>query len=285
MKPHTEVLPAGLYMVATPIGNARDITLRALDVLASADVLAAEDTRNLRRLLQIHNIPIGDRPLVAYHDHNGTRARPRLLQALQSGQSVAYASDAGTPMIADPGFDLVRSAITEGHNVTTAPGATALAAAVTVAGLPSDRLLFAGFLPNGSTARRKALVELGPIPATLILYESPKRLAATLADAADVLGDRPAVVCRELTKKFEECLRGRLTSLAERYVDSPPKGEIVLLIERGDTAAVNELEVEAALRDALTAHTVKDAATIVSNAFGLPRRQIYQMAMRMNKSD
>lgn len=285
MKPHTEVLPAGLYMVATPIGNARDITLRALDVLASADVLAAEDTRNLRRLLQIHNIPIGDRPLVAYHDHNGTRARPRLLQALQSGQSVAYASDAGTPMIADPGFDLVRSAITEGHNVTTAPGATALAAAVTVAGLPSDRLLFAGFLPNGSTARRKALAELGPIPATLIVYESPKRLAATLADAADVLGDRPAVICRELTKKFEECLRGRLTSLAERYAESPPKGEIVLLIERGDSVVVNELEMEAALKHALMAHTVKDAATIVSNAFGLPRRQVYQMAMRMNKSE
>jgi 16S rRNA (cytidine1402-2'-O)-methyltransferase len=285
MKPHTDVLPAGLYMVATPIGNARDITLRALDVLASADVLAAEDTRSLRRLLQIHNIPIGDRPLVAYHDHNGARARPRLLQALQSGQSVAYASDAGTPMIADPGFDLVRSAIVEGYNVTTAPGATALAAAVTVAGLPSDRLFFAGFLPNTSTARRTALTELRQIPATLVLYESPKRVAATLADAADVLGDRPAAICRELTKKFEECLRGGLKSLAERCADSPPRGEIVLLIERGEIEAVNELEMESALRNALTSHTVKDAATIVSNAFGLPRRQVYQIAMRMNNDD
>jgi 16S rRNA (cytidine1402-2'-O)-methyltransferase len=285
MKPHTDVLPAGLYMVATPIGNARDITLRALDVLASADVLAAEDTRSLRRLLQIHNIPIGDRPLVAYHDHNGARARPRLLQALQSGQSVAYASDAGTPMIADPGFDLVRSAIVEGYNVTTAPGATALAAAVTVAGLPSDRLFFAGFLPNASTARRTALTELRQIPATLVLYESPKRVAATLADAADVLGDRPAAICRELTKKFEECLRGGLKSLAERCADSPPRGEIVLLIERGEIEAVNELEMESALRNALTSHTVKDAATIVSNAFGLPRRQVYQIAMRMNNDD
>jgi 16S rRNA (cytidine1402-2'-O)-methyltransferase len=285
MKPHTDVLPAGLYMVATPIGNARDITLRALDVLASADVLAAEDTRSLRRLLQIHNIPIGDRPLVAYHDHNGARARPRLLQALQSGQSVAYASDAGTPMIADPGFDLVRSAIVEGYNVTTAPGATALAAAVTVAGLPSDRLFFAGFLPNTSTARRTALTELRQIPATLVLYESPKRVAATLADAADVLGDRPAAICRELTKKFEECLRGGLKSLAERCADSPPRGEIVLLIERGEIEAVNELEMESALKNALTSHTVKDAATIVSNAFGLPRRQVYQIAMRMNNDD
>jgi 16S rRNA (cytidine1402-2'-O)-methyltransferase len=285
MKPHTDVLPAGLYMVATPIGNARDITLRALDVLASADVLAAEDTRSLRRLLQIHNIPIGDRPLVAYHDHNGARARPRLLHALQSGQSVAYASDAGTPMIADPGFDLVRSAIVEGYNVTTAPGATALAAAVTVAGLPSDRLFFAGFLPNTSTARRTALTELRQIPATLVLYESPKRVAATLADAADVLGDRPAAICRELTKKFEECLRGGLKSLAERCADSPPRGEIVLLIERGEIEAVNELEMESALRNALTSHTVKDAATIVSNAFGLPRRQVYQIAMRMNNDD
>jgi 16S rRNA (cytidine1402-2'-O)-methyltransferase len=285
MKPHTDVLPAGLYMVATPIGNARDITLRALDVLASADVLAAEDTRSLRRLLQIHNIPIGDRPLVAYHDHNGARARPRLLHALQSGQSVAYASDAGTPMIADPGFDLVRSAIVEGYNVTTAPGATALAAAVTVAGLPSDRLFFAGFLPNTSTARRTALTELRQIPATLVLYESPKRVAATLADAADVLGDRPAAICRELTKKFEECLRGGLKSLAERCADSPPRGEIVLLIERGEIEAVNELEMESALKNALTSHTVKDAATIVSNAFGLPRRQVYQIAMRMNNDD
>ena len=185
----------GLYLVATPLGNARDITLRALDLLAGADVLAAEDTRSLRRLMEIHGVALGDRPLVAYHDHNGDRVRPRLMAALEAGQSVVYASEAGTPLISDPGFDLMREALQAGLPCTTAPGPTAVVAALTLSGLPSDRFLFAGFLPNSSGKRKSALGEFVAVPATLIFYESPKRLGAMLRDAAEVLGpEREAVV-------------------------------------------------------------------------------------------
>ena len=172
----------GLTLVAVPIGAARDITLHALDVLRAADVLAAEDTRTLRRLMDIHAIPLGDRPLIAYHDHNGDRARPRLLAAMAEGKSVAYASEAGTPLIADPGYDLARAAREAGHAVTTAPGVSAVVTALSLAGLPTDRFLFAGFLPNQSGARKSALRELAEVTATLVFYESPKRLAAMLAD-------------------------------------------------------------------------------------------------------
>ncbi len=222
-------LPSGLYFVATPIGTARDITLRALDVLASADVIAAEDTRSLRKLMEIHGVPLNNRHIVAYHDHSGAGARAKLLAALDDGQSVAYASEAGMPLIADPGYDLSRAAAEAGHLVTVAPGPSAALAALTLAGLPTDAFFFAGFLPNASGARRKRLEELAAVPGTLIFYESPKRVAASLRDMAEVLGDRPAALCRELTKKFEEIRRDSLATLATGLEDAPVKGEIVVL--------------------------------------------------------
>ncbi|MFW2541296.1 16S rRNA (cytidine(1402)-2'-O)-methyltransferase [Primorskyibacter sp. 2E107] len=272
-------------MVATPIGNARDITLRTLDILRDADVLAAEDTRSLRRLLEIHGVPLGERPLIAYHDHNGARARPRLLAALEAGQSVAYASEAGTPMISDPGFDLMRAAQEAGYPTTSAPGASAVVTALTLAGLPTDRFLFAGFLPNASGARKKALGELGPLPATLVFYESPKRLGAMLSDAAQVMGDaRDAAVCRELTKKFEEVRRGTLAELAAFYGETQAKGEIVVLISKGEAPVVSETVIEDAIKEALETMSVRDAADSVSARLGVKRRPVYQLAMQMAKA-
>jgi 16S rRNA (cytidine1402-2'-O)-methyltransferase len=280
----TRDIAPGLYLVATPLGNARDITLRALDLLAGADVLAAEDTRSLRRLMEIHGVALGDRPLVAYHDHNGDRARPRLMAALEAGQSVVYASEAGTPLISDPGFDLMRAALEAGYACTTAPGATAAVAALTLSGLPSDRFLFAGFLPNSSGKRKTALEALASVPATLIFYESPKRVGAMLRDAAEVLGaDRAAVVCRELTKKFEERCAGSLADLSAKYMDDTPKGEIVVLIDRGQGAITDQATLDDALRDALTRMSVKDAASEVSKIYGVPRREAYQRAMALGK--
>ena len=271
----------GLYLVATPIGNARDITLRTLDILRGADVLAAEDTRSLRRLMEIHGIPLGERPLVAYHDHNGARARPRLLAALEAGQSVAYASEAGTPMISDPGFDLARAAQEAGFAVTSAPGASAAITALTLAGLPTDRFLFAGFLPNAAGARKKALRDLAGVGATLVFYESPKRLEAMLRDSQEVLGDRPAAVCRELTKKFEEVRRGNLSELASHFAANPARGEIVVLIGKGDSMSVREIDIESEVRTALATMSVRDAADMVSARLGVKRRPVYQLAMRL----
>lgn len=280
----TRDIAPGLYLVATPLGNARDITLRALDLLAAADVLAAEDTRSLRRLMEIHGIAVGDRPLVAYHDHNGDRARPRLMAALEAGQSVVYASEAGTPLISDPGFDLMRAALEAGMPCTTAPGATAAVAALTLSGLPSDRFLFAGFLPNSSGKRKTALAEFVGVPATLIFYESPKRLGAMLRDAAEVLGaERAAVVCRELTKKFEERCAGSLLDLSEKYAAETPKGEIVVVIDRGAGVQTDQATLDDALGDALARLSVKDAASEVSKIYGVPRREAYQRAMALAK--
>ncbi|WP_420819257.1 16S rRNA (cytidine(1402)-2'-O)-methyltransferase [Pacificoceanicola onchidii] len=278
-------LSPGLYLVATPIGNARDITLRALDILRDADVLAAEDTRSLRRLMDIHGIALGERPLIAYHDHNGAKARPRILAALEAGQSVAYASEAGTPLISDPGFDLMRSVQDAGLSATTAPGPSAVIGALTLAGLPTDRFLFAGFLPNASGPRKKALRGLLDLTATLVFYESPKRLAAMLKAASEVMGpDRPATVCRELTKKFEEVRRGTLSELAAFYEETPPKGEIVVLIGKGEAVPVSEALVEDAIKEALTLMSVRDAADTVSAQLGVKRRDVYQMAMKIAKS-
>jgi len=285
MKWQTRDIAPGLYLVATPLGNARDITLRALDLLTGADVLAAEDTRSLRRLMDIHGVPVGDRPLVAYHDHNGDRARPRLMADLADGKSVVYASEAGTPLISDPGFDLMRAALQAEVPCTTAPGATAAVAALTLSGLPSDRFLFVGFLPNSSGKRKTALREVSDVPATLIVYESPKRLAAMLRDAAEVLGpDRAAVVCRELTKKFEERRAGTLAELSGSYADQPPKGEIVVVIDRGTGVVADQDTLDRALTEALTSMSVKDAASDVAQRFGVPRRAAYQRAMALGKS-
>ena len=277
-------LAPGLYLLATPIGTARDITLRALDILASADVLVAEDTRSLRKLMEIHGIPLGDRPVLSYHDHNGAQMRPRLLALLEEGKSMAYASEAGTPMVADPGFDLARAAREAGHPVTSAPGPSAVITALTLAGLPTDRFFFAGFLPNAKGQRRSALEALKDVPGTLAFYESPKRIAAMLADAAAVLGgDRDAAVCRELTKKFEEVLRGSLSELAETCRERSLKGEIVVLVDRPRSPNISESDLEASLRALLKDLSVRDASDRLAAETGLPRRKIYQMALKLER--
>ncbi|WP_377191240.1 16S rRNA (cytidine(1402)-2'-O)-methyltransferase [Ruegeria meonggei] len=277
-------LGAGLYFVATPIGAARDITLRALDVLASADVIAAEDTRSLRRLMEIHGVPLEGRRIQAYHDHSGAGARGKILDALQQGKSVAYASEAGMPLIADPGYDLGRQAAEEGHMVTCAPGPSAALMALTLAGLPTDAFFFAGFLPNASGARRTRIEALRDVPGTLVFYESPKRVAACLSDLSQVLGDdRQAAMCRELTKKFEEVRRGTLADLAADLRGQTVKGEIVLLVDRGHSETVNESDIEEALTHALETHSVRDAADLVSQMYKLPRRPIYQLALKLGK--
>ncbi len=276
-------LAPGLYFVATPIGSARDITLRALDILAAADMIAAEDTRTARKLMKIHDIsPVG-REFVAYHDHNGSAMRPRIMAALVDGKSVAYVSEAGTPMVADPGFVLSREAITAGHAVTSAPGPSAVITAMTLAGLPTDRFLFAGFAPNSGGARRKFFAELANVGATLVFYESPKRIRKSLADMAlELGGDRQAAICREMTKKFEEVLRGSLDELVAVLAGRNLKGEIVVVVDRNrETASVDDLETELGI--ALQTMTVKDAASFVAKQLDLPRRQVYQAALKMAK--
>lgn len=282
--PDSELAP-GLYLVATPIGTARDITLRALDLLAAADVIAAEDTRSMRRLLEIHGIALGTRPLVSYHDHSGEKVRARLLAALEAGQSVVYASEAGTPMVSDPGFDLVRAVRAAGGAVTSAPGPSAAITALTLAGLPTDRFFFAGFLPNGAGKRKSALKQLMAVPGTLIFYESPHRIAAMLADAAAVLGGaRQGAICRELTKKFEEVLTGSLDELAELTAGRKLKGEIVFLVGPGDSPKVKDIDLDSELTRALDNLSVRDAADQVAARTGLKRRIVYQRALQLSKS-
>jgi 16S rRNA (cytidine1402-2'-O)-methyltransferase len=276
-------LAPGLHVVATPIGSARDITLRGLDILAAADVIAAEDTRSLARLMEIHGVPRGGRPVVAYHDHNAAAQRPRLLGWLADGRSVALVSEAGTPLVADPGFKLVTEAIARGLPVTAAPGASALLAALAVAGLPTDRFLFAGFPPPRAAARARALAELAAVPATLVFYESPRRLAASLAAMAGALGaDRPAAVCRELTKRFEEVRRDRLGALAAAFgAEQPPKGEVVVVVGPPAAAALEPETLDAALRAALARGSVREAAAAVAASLGLPRRVVYARALTL----
>lgn len=275
-------LAPGLYLVATPIGSARDITLRALDILRDADVLAAEDTRILRKLMEIHGISVAGRPLVPYHDHNGAAQRPKLSAHLAEGRSVAFASDAGTPLIADPGYALAREMAAAGHMVTTAPGPSAALAALSLSGLPTDRFLFAGFLPPTDAARAAALAELAQVPATLVVFEAPSRVLRTLRGLLEALGDREAALCRELTKRFEEVRRGPLSDLVAGCEAEPPRGEIVLVIDR-DRATADSDTVEAALARALTEMSMKDAAQMVAEAYGLKRRDVYQMALEMER--
>ena len=280
---NAQTLPSGLYFVATPIGAARDITLRGLDILRDADVLAAEDTRNTRHLLDIHGVTLNGRPLIPYHDHNGPVQRPRLMAMIAEGKSVAYVSDAGTPLIADPGFALARAAIAGGFKVITATGASALLAALTVAGFPTDRFFFGGFLPPKSAARQKALTELATVPGSLVFYESPKRVGKMLTDLVQVLGgDRQAAVCRELTKKFEEVRRGALADLAGQYADETPKGEIVVVVGPSPERPMDGDMLTTLLTTALAEQSsLKDAVAAVVATTGLPRKQVYQAALEI----
>ena len=270
----------GLYIVATPIGNLRDVTLRALDILRAADVIACEDTRITGRLLKAYGIETASIP---YHDHNAARARPGLIKRLERGEIVALVSDAGTPLVSDPGFKLVEACAEAGIAVYAAPGASALLAGLGVAGLPTDRFYFAGFLPPKQAARRKALREIAAVPGTLVIYESARRLAASLTDMAAVLGDRRASVARELTKRFEEVVRGSLTMLAARYAESgPPKGEIVVIVAPPVPPEIGEEMIDRALTAALERQSVKDAARDVAAALGLPRRRLYERALALS---
>jgi 16S rRNA (cytidine1402-2'-O)-methyltransferase len=271
--------------VATPIGNLADITLRALDLLSKADVIACEDTRVTRRLLSAHGLRAR---LTAYHEHNAERMRPRLIERIKCGEAVALVADAGTPLISDPGYKLVADVAAAGLPVIAVPGASAALAALLVSGLPSDRFLFAGFLPAKAAARRKALAELATVPATLIVYESARRLAATLADMASALGPRPAAVARELTKLHEEVRRGSLDALAAHYQEAgPPRGEVVVVT--GPPAETpKEIDVDdldARLRAALTRTSLRDAVATVTAATGLPRQRVYARALEVRRQD
>jgi 16S rRNA (cytidine1402-2'-O)-methyltransferase len=271
-------LSPGLYIVATPIGNLSDLSPRAAATLAAADVLAVEDTRVTAKLLR----HIGaKRPMVAYHDHNADRVRPELL-ARMGGEAVALVCDAGTPLISDPGYKLVRDARAAGIPVTTIPGPSAAMAALTLAGLPTDRFLFLGFLPAKAGARAAAIAEVARVRATLIVYESGPRLGASLHALADGLGPRDAAVAREISKKFEETATGTLTDLAARFAGAPPKGEIVIVIgPPGPAQPAAEAEVEAALREAMSRLSASRAAAEVAAALGLPRRQVYEKALAL----
>ena len=278
------ILPAGLYFLATPIGTARDITLRALDILASADVLAAEDTRSLRKLMDIHGVALDGRTVLSYHDHSGDGQRARLLRALEEGKSVAYASEAGTPLIADPGYQLGRFASQAGHLVTAAPGPSAVLAALAVSGLATDSFFFAGFAPSAKGARQSYLRSLADVPGTLVFYESPNRVAKSLADMVEVFGpDREAVMARELTKKFEEVRRAPLSELASEMAERSLKGEVVLLVARGEKVEIDETSLEDLLKSALQSGSVKDAVANVVEATGAKRRDVYQLALKLGK--
>ena len=273
-------LSPGLYLVATPIGNLGDITIRALETIAGCDILACEDTRVTRKLLD--RFAIRKRPY-AYHEHNAEKAGEKLMEALGAGKTVALVSDAGTPLVSDPGYRLAQHAIDADIKVVPIPGASAPLAALVGAGLPSDAFLFAGFLPGKDKARRDRLAELSRIPATLAFFESPHRIAATLATAADVLGgERPAAVCRELTKTHETFRRGTLTELAAFYRDETVKGEIVLLIGPPPPEAAPDADDVAALLTALAADmpTAKAAAEAARQT-GLPRKDLYRQLLAM----
>jgi 16S rRNA (cytidine1402-2'-O)-methyltransferase len=269
----------GLHIVSTPIGNLGDITLRALSTLAAADLIACEDTRVTRKLLDRYAIAA---PLTPYHDHNATTARPKLLQRLAEGAAIALVSDAGTPLISDPGYKLVRAVQEAGYPVTAIPGASSILAALAVAGLPTDQFFFVGFLPPKQGARRARIAELARVPATLIVFETGPRLAEALADLAAGLGEREAAVCRELTKLHEEVRRHPLTTLAQASADQETRGEFVLVIAPPPADAAPRAEdADALLRAALARTSLKEAVGEVMVATGLPRRTLYQRALAL----
>ena len=270
--------------MATPIGNLGDVTLRALEELAAADLIACEDTRVTAKLLAAHGI---SRPLAAYHEHNARRMGPVLIERLRRGERIALVTDAGTPLVSDPGLDLVRAAQAEGLAVTIAPGASAPIAALALSGLPAERFLFAGFLPATSGDRRRALAELSQVQATLLLFEAPHRLPQSLRDMAMVLGDREAAVARELTKLHEEVRRGRLAGLAEDYaLAGPPRGEVVVVVappEAADEAGrgTAPAALDEALSQAMKTLSLRDAAAAVAAATGASRREVYRRALAL----
>ncbi|HEV3491646.1 MAG TPA: 16S rRNA (cytidine(1402)-2'-O)-methyltransferase [Reyranella sp.] len=275
-------LVPGLHIVATPIGNMRDITLRALDVLREADLIACEDTRVFAKLASTYGIAA---PTVSYSDATQDVAEPRIVRALAAGKRVALVSDAGMPLISDPGYRLVRAALAGDHVVTAAPGASAVPMALALSGLPTDRFFFGGFLPAKESERRRAIASAAAVPATLVFFEAPHRLAASLVDLAELLGPRPAAIARELTKLFEEVRRGPLTELAQHYALHPDvKGEIVLVIgPPGETEAPAAERLDEALRAAMAGASVKDAAAEVAARYGLRRRDVYARALELKR--
>ncbi len=277
-------LEPGLYVVSTPIGNLRDVTLRALDTLASVDTVCAEDTRVAARLLSAFGVSARLRP---YHDHNGAQARPALLNELENGARIALISDAGTPLVSDPGYKLVREAAERGIRVIAIPGASAPLAALASSGLPTDRFTFAGFPPPRSGARKRFLAELAPIAGTLLFFEGPSRIAASLADMAEVLGNREAVVARELTKMFEELRRGKLLDLAAHYAEAgPPRGEIVIAVGPGEDVVENDADaIDAAILAADSERPLKEMAAEIAERFGLKRRDVYERALELREQN
>ena len=275
-----EPLPPGLYVVATPIGNLADITLRALSVLARAHVIYCEDTRHSRTLLAHYAI---SRPTRAYHEHNAERERPRVLAELAAGKSVAIISDAGTPLISDPGYKLVRAAVAAGHPVVSLPGASALLAAIVPAGLATDAFLFAGFLPPKSKARQARLAELKAVPATLVFFEAPSRLAASLGDIAAVLGARETAVARELTKLHEEVRRGTPAELAQWASAAAPRGEMAIVVGPPPAEAVTDAAIVARLQLLIAQMTLSDAARTVAQELGVPRGRAYDLALTLQR--
>jgi len=270
-----------LYLVATPIGNLKDITLRALEVLKEVDVIACEDTRVSLKLLTHYGI---SKPLLSYHDHNAEQRRPRLLTLLKEGKNIAYITDGGMPLISDPGFKLVVACQKEALPYTVIPGASAVLTALCFSGLSPERFFFCGFLPSKKGPRKTALENLKSLQATLIFFEAPKRLLPFLEDALEIMGDRQGVVCREMTKLYEETQKGTLSTLITHYERAAPRGEIVVIIEGASTstaASFSSKDIETYLKKALKAHSVKEAVDLVSKAFNLSKREVYQHALNL----
>ncbi len=275
-------LACGLYLVATPIGNARDITLRALDILEGAEELIAEDTRTLKRLLNIHGITRSSETISSYHDFSKPKRMETILKMLELGKSVALVSEAGTPLISDPGFKLVKSVIAKGIAVLSIPGPSAPLAALSVSGRDPDRFVYLGFLPQASGARRKVLEEFRYVQATLILFESPNRLDKSLQDMQAVLGEeRKVSICRELTKKFEEVRRGTLGELKEIYANEKARGELVIVVER-DRSPTSENDINEILLEVLKNKSLKDTVSEVSGMLNLSRKKIYSLALKLS---
>ena len=279
--PEDEVGPR-LILVATPIGNAGDLGYRSASILAGADLIACEDTRVTAKLLAIYKIQT---PTLPYHDHNARQQLPLLMERFKNGETVALVSDAGTPLVSDPGYRLVEAALAKGVPVTAVPGPSAVMAALVLSGLPTDRFFFQGFLPNKARQRRAALRSLAAVPGSLVILESAKRLTAMLSDAAVELGERPAAVTRELTKKFEEVRRDRLGMLAAHYAEAgAPKGEVTVVIGPPEAnGEVTDAELDLMLRDALQGASVRDAAATVAAATGIQKRRVYAHALALGK--